>query len=105
MSQTSIRRPAVESAAAQRGRLRSDTPGEFHFDDTADYLSFVRSQLRQSRMKYKDVVRGADEIRSTSTVSNLASGKTQFPRFSTMTGIMGSLGLELVIRGGGGSKQ
>lgn len=100
MSQT-FTRPPVESAAAQRGRLKSDTAGEFHFEETSDYLSFVRGQLRQSRMKYKDVVKGADEIKSTSTVSNLASGKTQFPRFSTMTGIMGSLGLELVIRGRG----
>jgi transcriptional regulator with XRE-family HTH domain len=37
---------------------------------------------------------------SPSTVSNLASGKTHYPRFSTITGILGALGYETVIRAG-----
>lgn len=91
-------RPVVESAAEERGRLGSDRPGEFHFDDQLDYVSFVASHLRQSRLKYSHVAAGAGL--SPSTVSNMASGKTRLPRFGTITGILGSLGYETIIRAG-----
>jgi hypothetical protein len=90
---------AFESPAATRARLNSDTPGEFHFDDTIDYVTFVAGRLRQSQMKYKHVADGGGM--SGSTVSNMASGKTRFPRFGTITGILGALGYETVIRAGG----
>lgn len=91
-------RPLIESPAQERGRLRSDKAGEFHFDDTLDYVSFVAGKLRQSSMKYGHVAKGGGM--SPSTVSNLASGKTHYPRFSTIAGILGALGYETVIRAG-----
>ena len=93
-----IRQTIIESEAQSRGRLKSDTPGEFHFEDPHDYVTFVSGRLRAAHMKYADVAKGGSI--SSSTVSNMASGKTRYPRFSTMTGILGTLGLETVIRAG-----
>lgn len=90
--------PLIQSAAARRGLLRSDRPGEFHFDDTLDYVAFTAGLLRKSHMKYSHVAKGGGM--SPSTASNLASGKTRYPRFSTITGVLGALGYETVIRGG-----
>jgi hypothetical protein len=92
------KKPIIDTPAAERGRLKSDVPGEFHFEDTHDYVSFVAGALRRSTMKYSNVAKGGSM--SSSTVSNLASGKTHYPRFSTITGILGALGYETVIRGG-----
>lgn len=91
-------RPIIESPVTERARLASDNPGEFHFSDTADYCAFVAGRLRQSSMKFNHVAKGGGM--SASTVSNMASGKTHYPRFSTITGILGALGYETVIRGG-----
>lgn len=88
----------IESPAQERGRLRSDKAGEFHFEDTLDYVSFVAGRLRQANMKFSNVAKGGGM--SPTTVSNLASGKTHYPRFSTITGILGALGYETVIRAG-----
>ena len=78
--------------------LASDRPGEFHFGDSFDYVRFTAGLLRQSGLKYKTVA-DAGGIAPT-TASNLASGKTRFPRFSTMTGTLGALGYETIIRAG-----
>lgn len=91
-------RPTVDSPAADRALLKSDTPGEYHFDDTLDYVSFVAGLLRRSHMKYANVAKGGGMCAS--TVSNLASGKTHYPRFGTITGSLGAMGYETVIRGG-----
>ena len=91
-------RPLIELPASARAKDRSDQPGEFHFDDTMDYVSFVAGRLRSSHMKYNNVAKGGGM--SATTVSNLASGKTHYPRFSTITGILGALGYETVIRAG-----
>jgi hypothetical protein len=88
----------VEDPATERARLASDRPGEFRFEDISDYVSFVSGHLRASKMKYAHVAKGGGI--SGSTVSNMASGKTHYPRFSTMTGILGVLGYETIIRGG-----
>lgn len=91
-------RPLIELPAAQRAKDASDQPGEYHFDDTLDYVSFVAGKLRGSKMKYTNVAKGGGM--SSTTVSNLASGKTHYPRFGTITGILGALGYETVIRAG-----
>lgn len=92
-----LTRPTVESAAHERGRLNSSRAGEFHFHDTDDYITFVASAVRQSGMYYSHIAKGSG-LKTASTVSNLASGKTRLPRFSTITGILGALGYETVIR-------
>lgn len=93
------KRPIVESEAERRGKLTSDTPGEFHFDDPFDAVNYVAAQVRLSDRKYSQLAAGN---MASSTVSNMASGKTHYPRFSTMSGLLGALGKELVIRGRGG---
>lgn len=92
------RRAIVESAATQRGKDQSDRPGEFHFGDQTDYVKFTAGLLRQSSMKYSHIANAGGM--SGSTCSNLASGKTQYPRFSTIAGVLGALGYETVIRAG-----
>lgn len=90
--------PIVDTPAADRARLASDKAGEFHFSETGDYVSFVAGKLRQSKLKYARVADAGGM--SGSTVSNMASGKTHYPRFSTIAGILGALGYETVIRAG-----
>jgi len=92
------RRPVVEDAATQRGRLNSDKVGEFHFSDTADYLKFTAKALQSSNLKPSKVAEAGGM--ASSTASNMAKGKTRYPRFSTITGILGALGFETIIRGG-----
>lgn len=91
-------RPVVEDAATIRGMNASDKSGEFHFSDTTDYVSFTAGLLRKSGMKYKHVADAADF--SPSTAANLGSGKTKYPRFSTIAGTLGALGYETIIRAG-----
>lgn len=90
--------PIVDTPAADRARLASDKPGEFHFTETGDYVSFVAGRLRQSKMKYARVAEGGGM--SGTTVSKMASGTTKYPRFSTIAGILGALGYETIIRSG-----
>lgn len=91
------RRPLIATPTEDRGRLAAENPGEFTFHDTLDYVKFVSGQLRASHMKHKDVAKGGGMCAS--TVSNLASGKTRYPRFGTITGSLGAIGYETVIRG------
>jgi hypothetical protein len=93
-----LKNRVVEDPATERARLRSGTAGEFNFESTLDYVNFVAGRLRQSHMKYTNVAKGGGM--SATTVSNLASGKTHYPRFGTITGILGALGYETIIRGG-----
>lgn len=87
----------VGSAAETRGRDQSDQPGEFQFTDAFDYVTFTAGLLQQSGQKYSAIAKTGGM--SPSTASNMANGKTRFPRFSTISGILGSLGYETVIRG------
>ena len=87
----------IESAAAIRGKDASPTPGEYHFGDAFDYVKFTAGLLRDSGQKYSTVAKAGGM--SPSTASNLAGGKTRFPRFGTISGILGSLGYETIIRG------
>jgi len=101
-------RAVVENEAIRRGRLASDTPGEYVYSDVHDYISFIGAQVRGSGLNMAAVARASDIIKSGSTVSHLAYGwtdkqgkyhQTQQPRFSTMFGISAALGLEVIIRG------
>lgn len=86
----------AESEAARRGKLNSTQLGEYHFTDTHDAIGFVAGEVRRSKSKYKEIAKGAD-IKSTATISRLASGRTLYPRFSTIFGTASALGLELVL--------
>ena len=96
-------RPLIDSPAADRARLRSDKPGEFHFGDTLDYINFVSSALQQSGLKYSNVAQAGDM--SATTVSKMAHRQTRFPRFGTITGILGAMGYETIIRAGPAKKE
>ena len=85
-----------ESAAVRRGRLASQDPGEMVFTDQFGYVEAMRGQIRSSDQKYKRLAEQGDM--SGSTVSNMASGKTRLPRFSTMFGLAAALGLEVTFR-------
>ena len=87
----------VEDASTTRGRDQSDKAGEFHFGDAYDYVKFTAGLINKSGIKYSTIAKTGGM--SPSTASNLASGKTHYPRFSTISGILGSLGYETVIRG------
>lgn len=91
--------PLFESEAERRGKIKSDTVGEFHFEDPLDAVHFVAGQVRQSKLKYKNIAVAGSM--SGSTVGNMASGKTRYPRFSTMFGLTGAMGLEVVFKRGG----
>jgi hypothetical protein len=102
------RRPIIENEATRRGRLASDTPGEFHYTSFDDYVDFMAGQVRSSGMNMAALARASDTIKSGSTVSHLAYGwndnkgkhrRTRQPRFSTMFGLAGALGLEVIMRG------
>lgn len=88
----------VEDAATTRGRTAAEKPGEFQFNDQLDYVTFTAGLLRQSKIKFSKVAEAGGM--SPSTTSNMASGKTRYPRFSTISGILGALGYETVIRSG-----
>lgn len=85
-----------ESAAERRGRLASDEPGEMVFSDQFGYVEAMRGRIRSSDQKYKKLA--LDGEMSGTTVSNMASGKTRLPRFSTMFGLAAALGLEVTFR-------
>lgn len=55
-----------------------------------------RATLGDAKVKQKDLAKQAEM--SPSTVGNMASGKTHWPRFSTMFGTAAALGLEVVFK-------
>lgn len=98
MSISARRFKVFESEAERRGKLQSDTPGEFHFTDTTDAIAYVANEVRTSSMKYSKLASESGSIKSPQTVSKLAHGETRFPRFSTMAGLISALGKEMVIK-------
>ena len=88
--------PLFESEAERRGKIASDTPGEYHFEDQLDAVRLIQANVRGAGLPYKRLAEGGSM--SGSTVSNMASGKTRFPRFSTMFGLISVLNLEIVVR-------
>jgi hypothetical protein len=68
-----------------------------HFNDVSAVCSFVGTEIRLSKMKYSKIAEMANC--APSTVSNLAHGETNFPRFGTVLQILRALGFEVVVRG------
>jgi hypothetical protein len=69
---------------------------EYTFDNFADVFRFVAGEVRSAKRTYTAISKRAHVCPS--TVSNLASGKTQYPRYSTIVGILDALGYEQVTR-------
>lgn len=94
----------AESPAERRGRLASDEPGEMVFTSQLAYVEAMQARVRRATVKVGDEpkVRQSDIAKegemSPSTVGNMASGKTHYPRFSTMFGIAAALGVEVILR-------
>lgn len=94
----------VESPAERRGRLESDEPGEMVFTSQLAYVEAMQARVRRATVRHPDApglkqkdIAAQGEM-SPSTVGNMASGKTHYPRFSTMFGIAAALGVEVVLR-------
>lgn len=85
----------LETEAERRGKLASDDPDAFVFADQFDAVNFFAGRVRASHTKYSNLAKGANV--GPTTVSNLASGKTKYPRWSTMFGTALALGLEVTI--------
>jgi hypothetical protein len=58
--------------------------------DSMASIKLVRSEIFRSKRTYTDIARGAAV--SPSTVGNIASEKTHWPRIETVIRILGSLG-------------
>lgn len=88
--------PLFESEAERRGKIASDTPGEYHFSDQLDAVRLIQANVRQAKTPYKKLAEGGGMAGS--TVGNMASGKTKWPRWSTMFGLVAVMDLEVVVR-------
>ena len=94
----------VESPAERRGRLNSDEPGEMVFSSQLAYVEAMQARVRRAtahvggepKVRQSDIAKQGEM--SPSTVGNMASGKTHFPRFGTIFGIAAALGVEVVLR-------
>ena len=88
--------PIFETETERRGKVQSDQPGEYHFSDQFDAVKLLQGEVRHARVPRKQLAEGGGM--ASSTVSNMASGKTRWPRWSTMFGLVGVMGLEVVVR-------
>jgi hypothetical protein len=74
------------------------------FTSQLAYVEAMQARIRRAtahsggdtKVKQKDIAEQGEM--SPSTVGNMASGKTHFPRFSTMFGIAAALGVEVILR-------
>jgi hypothetical protein len=55
------------------------------------FIDAVRDEVFRSALRYKDIAHGAGV--SMQTISNLASGKTRWPRDPTLFGVISTLRL------------
>jgi hypothetical protein len=76
--------------------MASDDPTEMVFTSQLAYVEAMQARVRVSHTKYKDLAKQGEM--SPTTVGNMASGKTHYPRFSTMFGIADALGVEVILR-------
>ena len=61
-----------------------------HLVDSPVALNLLRNEMLASKMFYKDIAAKAQV--SGSTVSNIASGKTQLPRLETIIRLLSAMG-------------
>jgi len=93
----------IEPLAERRGRLNSDEPGVLVFNSQLEYVEAMQAKVRSATLGREPLVKTKDLAKtgemSPTTVGNMASGKTHWPRFSTMFGIASAMGLEVILRG------
>ena len=69
---------------------------EYTFDDIGQLCAFLQHEIQSSKRKYVRLAEAAGCCPA--TVSNMASGITQYPRAGTVFAILKTLGYEVVIR-------
>lgn len=69
---------------------------EFTFKNEADLYKFLAREIALKKMKYSKFAEKAEM--SAQTVSRMAHGETQYPRFATVFHMLKVLGYELVVK-------
>lgn len=69
---------------------------EFTFKNEVELYKFLAREIAVRKVKFSKFAEKADM--STNTVSRMAHGETQFPRFSTVFHMLSALGYELVVK-------
>lgn len=73
------------------------TAGEYTFKDISELCAFLQHEIQVGKRKYNKLAEEAGCCAS--TVSNMASGQTHYPRAGTVFQLLKVLGYEVVIRG------
>lgn len=69
---------------------------EITFNNVSELYSFLAREIALSKQKYSKFAKKAEM--SPNTVSRMAHGETQYPRFQTVFAMLDTLGYELVVR-------
>lgn len=69
--------------------------------DSPSTIKLIQNELLTSKSTYKDIA--AKAVLASSTVSNIASGMTRYPRIETCIRLLSALGWQIIAqrRGGG----
>jgi DNA-binding Xre family transcriptional regulator len=86
----------AEIAGGNVAHFRKPKFEEHSFDNLEEMCSFLQRQIIESHSKMKTLAEKANVCPM--TVSNLAHGKTRFPRFGTVLELLRALGYEVVVR-------
>lgn len=83
-----------ESVVSIRGRQRPLV----HLVDSPVAIKLLQDELLRSKLSYTEIARQSSV--SISTVSNIASGTTRWPRLETIIRILGGLGWRIIAERG-----
>lgn len=70
--------------------------GDYTFADIRELCAFLQSEIQRSKRTYKYIAEKAGCCAQ--TVSNMASGSTNYPRAATVFEILRVLGFQVVVR-------
>lgn len=88
----------VEQINSKRSWLHdtSTDDNEYTFQDIRELCAFLQSEIQRSKRTYKYIAEKAGCCAQ--TVSNMASGSTNYPRAATVFEILRVLGFQIVVR-------
>jgi len=69
---------------------------EFTFNNASELYAFLAREMAMKKVKYSKFAEKAELCAS--TVSKMAHGETQYPRFATVFALLKVLGYELVVK-------